>query len=191
MMRSLLATAVVLMVLALPVQAAGDAEGWGWLETIGRWFNLAVLFGGLAFLLRKPLAAFFDGQRRQIRQQLEDAREAQRRAEVQLAGVEEKLANLDAELAALREQAEFEAEREKERIREEAEVEAARLLETATREIEGLSRAAHHRLRAYASELAMKMATERARQELTSDADANLISRFLEELAEEVNKEVR
>ena len=191
-MRPYLAiTLLLLVMLPLPVEAASDGEGWGWIETIGRWFNLTILFGGLAFLLRKPAAAFFDGQRRQIRQELEQAREAQRVAEEQLAAVEKKMSDLDAELESLREQAEAESARERERIRSEAEAEAARLVETAGREIEGLSRAAQHRLRSFASELAMKMAAEKVRSDLTEDGDARLIDRFLDELSAEMRREAQ
>lgn len=171
---------VLLCVVPASVWAAeaGAEGGWGWYETLGRWLNLALLFGVIAYFVRKPLAEFFASRRAEIQQEIAKAREAKETAEQRLAEIEQRLANLDDEIAALRRQAQEDAEKERERILNQAEAEARKVLSAASREIDGLSRAAHQELKAYAAELSVQLAEDKIRKGLDAGARKRIVDRF-------------
>ena len=69
------------------------------LSTVFKWFNAALLFGGLAYLLRKPAAEFFENRKKQITSGLERARDAQVSANARMDEIEQRLATLSAAVA--------------------------------------------------------------------------------------------
>jgi len=160
--------------------AAGSEEaGWGWVETVGRWFNLLVLFGVIFYFVRKPVSEFFLSRRGQIKKEISDAHAAREEAEQKLAAMEARMRDLETELGVMRRQAEEEAEKEKARILEQAEEESRKVVATAEREIEGLTRAARQNLRDYAVKLSLEVATRKIAGEMDSEAQGNQIDRFL------------
>lgn len=178
----------LILLCCLPTAAfASDAEGggWGWVETVGRWLNLAVLFGAIYYFTREPIKKFFVERREGIQDDLARAERAKAEAERQLQEMQAKMSQLDEELAALRTQAEAEAEAERVRIVDQAEVEAQKIVETAEREISGLTRAARQDLQAYAAKLSVELAREDIQKRLTPEAEAQLVDRFIVKLKAE------
>jgi len=162
--------------------AESQAEGWGWYETLGRWINLTILFGGLFYVVRDPLGRFLRSRREGIQREIQGAKQAKAEAEAALAELEKRVAGLDAELAAMRRAAEEEARKERDRILEQAEREARKLVASAGREIEGLSRSARKELRAYAAKLSVDMATDSVQRQLDDAAREKIANRFLKNL---------
>jgi F-type H+-transporting ATPase subunit b len=185
-----LATAFFGLILALflfdsPLLAAENAhaEGWGWLETIGRWINLLILSGILVYFLRTPLKRFFSGRSLAIKDELRASADAYEKARADKAAAEERVRNIDRELARLREEADREAEAERNRIREQAEKDAQRLLDNARREIENLTRSARKELREFAADLTVSLAEEQIRQDMKPQDENRVIDRFCVTLA--------
>jgi F-type H+-transporting ATPase subunit b len=176
----MLALACVIPMSALAAETA--AEGWGWVETLGRWFNLFILFGAIVYFTREPIARFFRSRRDEITREIDAARQAREEAEQKLAEAETRLKNLDAEIESIRKQAKADAEAEKNRILGLAEEEAEKILAAAGREIEGLSKVARQELRSYAADLAVKLAEEQVRHELDSGSHERIIESFFEKL---------
>jgi len=175
----------IISFLWLPVFAAGAEEsGWGWIETIGRWFNLLILFGVIYYFSREPISRFLDSRREGIRKEIDEANLAREEAEQKLASMEAKMRDLEGELEAMRRQAQEEAAREEKRILDQAAAESRKIVATAEREIEGLTRAARESLRDYAVELSMEMAIRKIRAELDSKAQRRVIDRFLVQLTD-------
>jgi len=175
--------------LFLPVFAAsGEETGWGWVETIGRWFNLLILFGVIYYFARGPVSKLLIERRQGIGREISDAHAAREEAEQKLATMEAKMRALDAELEAMRSQAEEEAEKEKQRILDQAEEESHKIVAAAGREIEGITRSARQNLRAYAIELSMEMASRKIVEEMDSEAENRIIDRFLVRL-KDANRE--
>src|SRR5689334_287657 len=79
------------------------------LAVIARWANFVVLFGGLAYLLRKPAGEFFQGRKNEITSGLKRAEDAHASAQARMTEIEERLARLGSEIAALRTEAEKES----------------------------------------------------------------------------------
>lgn len=163
--------------------AAGDhAGGWGWIETFGRWVNLAILFGIVYFFTREPIGRFFADRRNGIRRELAEAKAAREEAELRLGAAERRVRELDQEIARLGDRAAAEAETERERILDQAEREAAKILSSAEREIEGLTLAARQELRAYVAELSVDLARGRIESLLDDRARDRVVETFFVKL---------
>lgn len=173
----------VIFAIPLFAYAAGSEEsGWGWVETIGRWFNLLVLFGVIFYFARKPVSQFFLNRRGQIKKEISEAHAAREEAEHKLVAMELRMRDLETELGVMRQQAEEEAENEKARTLDQAGEESRKIVATAQREIEGLTRAARQDLRDYAVKLSLEIATRKIAGEMDSAARDDLIDRFLVKL---------
>jgi F-type H+-transporting ATPase subunit b len=174
-----LLVAAGLLAFARPALAAEAGDRWGVLLTIGRFFNLALVIGVLIWIARKPLAEFFAGRTATIREQLEEARNARMEAEAKLAEIESRMSRLDDELRAIKESAERDGQKEYERLVAVAEQDAEKVLERARQEIDGMTRAAQNELKAHAAEIAVRLAEEKIRRDLTDSDRERLFDRFI------------
>jgi len=154
----------------------GEAEGHQLLFKI---INFALLAGGLAYLLRKPLRDFFAARSNSIRKSLEDGRKALEASQAQLESVEKKLARLEEEIAAFKASARKEMEAEQERMKQGAAEEAEKILESARAQIEASVRAAKLDLKSYAAQQAVELAAEMIRQRLDDPGRKRLLSQFV------------
>lgn len=175
---------IVFLSLSDPLYAAVESK-WGWIETIGRWFNLAVLFGVIIYFVREPLSDFFRRRRHDIHLQLEEANRARREAEEKLAAIEAKMENLEAEVEEIHRDARSEVEAERQRILRQAEVEAERIVRFAEREIEVLTRAARRSLKDYAVDLSVKLAADKIRSKVDDRIEEHVVERFFVNLTGE------
>lgn len=148
----------------------------------GKLINFAILFGGLFFLLRKPIMGLLTQRTRDVAKTLDEAQAARREAEAQLAEARAKAASLEAELGRLRAGAEEEGRREKERIREMAAQEAERLRSLAKLEVEAHLKAGVRDLKAYTAELAAALAEERIKARLSPADQSGLIDESIAKL---------
>ena len=181
-MRVRLALLLLLTVLALPAAAAeagGEGHGGDTLTTVFKWVNFFTVFGALGYFLRKPMRDFFASQRAAIQTAVSEGRQARRQAEQRLAEIERRLTRLGDEVESLRQEAAAQATAEQQRIREATRREAERMLATSQAEIESTSRAARLELRAYTARLAVTLAEQRIRQQLTPETHASLFAGFV------------
>jgi F-type H+-transporting ATPase subunit b len=171
---------------ALPANALASEESnkWGiWLD-IGRVFNLALVVGLLVWATRKPLANFFSGRTQAIREQLEEAQKARKNAEEKLAEIESRMSRLDDELQEIKNSSEKEARKEYQRLVEAAGQDAEKALERSRQEIDAMTRTARQELKLHAAELAVKLAEEKIRGEITDADHKRLLARFVTGLGE-------
>lgn len=159
--------------------AAEESHEGGGSGMAGKLINFAILFGGLFFLLRKPIMGLLTQRTRDVARTLDEAQAGRREAESQLAEARAKTASLEAELARLKAGAEEEGRREKERIREMAAQEAERLRSLARLEVEAHLKAGVRDLKAYTAELAAALAEERIKARLTPADQADLIDKSI------------
>jgi len=163
---------------ALTVQAraeGGEPEH----AAVFKWINFAILAGGLAYLLRKPLGEFFAQRSAGIQQSLEEGRKALEAAQVQLQAVEEKLQHFEAEMANFRAGALREMEQERERLRQATAQEAAKMLESVRAQMETAGKQASVELKLYAAELAVVLAQKVISERLDATSQQQLVSRFI------------
>jgi len=184
-MRSRKSFAVVLAVLPLLLFMSAEASGKpsAAMDFLGKVVNFAVLFGGLAFVARKPLAAM-------LRKKSADVRDAIRLADESVAGASQKraesaarLAGIEKDVLRMKAEAETDARGAKDRIAGLAEEESARIRQFTTQEIDERRRGGVRELKAYAAEKATALAAERIRKKLTPESQAALIDKSIERLA--------
>ncbi|MEE8587200.1 MAG: hypothetical protein V3T83_20355 [Acidobacteriota bacterium] len=182
--RGVLASLLGAVLLLSPagVWAAQGEGGWGWLTTAGRWFNLLLVVGVLAYALRKPLPAYFKQRRKSIQQEIEEARRLRDEADAKLAEVASRMKALDSELDLMRQQARKNAETERQRLLEEARRDGEKIIAAAQREVGNLRRHAREELKEYASQLALGMAEEQIRQSISEEDEERVVNRFLTQL---------
>ena len=149
-----------------------------------KFFNLAIFLAVLIFILTRKvkLGEAFRTRRENIKRDLARAREERDAALAKLKEVEERLARLDTEVAAIHDQHVQEAAEERERIAKSAETEITKLGEQAKREIENAGKVAKKELRRFAAEESVRMAEEMIRREMKPEDDARLITQNIEEL---------
>jgi F-type H+-transporting ATPase subunit b len=152
------------------------------LDSVWKWGNFFILFGGLGWYLRKPLREFLETRSRSIEEGLASGRLARESALKQMNEIESRMERLDEEVRALRASAVKEAEEEKARIIASAKMEAQKILEVAQREIEGLKKSARLELKAHVAGLAVKLAEERLQQTVGPEENKRLVARFLDSL---------
>jgi len=146
--------------------------------------NLAVFVGVMIYILTRKvnLGEAFRTRRENIKQELARAQQERDAAVAKLKEVEERLAQLDAEVAEISERSKREAAEERERIARATEAEIARLGEQAQREIESAGKTAKHELRRYTAEQSVRLAEEMIRREMKPEDDARLIDSNIREL---------
>ena len=128
--------------------------------------------------LREALRARSEG----IKGELLRAREERAQALAQLAEVESRFANLDAEVARVSEKARAEADAEGQRISRATEEEIAKIREQAKRDIESAGKAARQELRKFAAQESVRLAEEILEREIGADDDTRLTSLNVQEL---------
>ena len=168
--------------LGLPGAAWAAQEAGGRSELymeIGKLTNLLLVVAVLVWVSRKPLAHFFAGRSKAIRDQLDEAQKARQNAEARLAEIEMRMSSLDEELREIKAVSEREAQEEYQRLTAAAEKDADKVVERARREIEGMTRAAQLDLKAQVAELSVQLAKDRIRDEITDEDRKRLFARFV------------
>ncbi len=138
----------------------------------------------LVYFLKSPLAGYLSSRSAQIRQDLVAAAELRRTASAELAAIQQHIAALPAELAALKARGEEDVRAEQVRIAEAARIERDRLLDQTRREIAMRLRLARRELTEYAAELAVSVAQERIKRTITPEDQLRLVDRYTTQLKE-------
>jgi F0F1-type ATP synthase membrane subunit b/b' len=170
----------------LPAFSGAEATPWWDYPGFELWkfANLAVFVIALVYILTRKakLGEVFQSRRETIKLELARAQQERDAALAKLKEVEERLARLDTEVAAIKERSAVEAAAERERIAHATETEISKLSEQALREIERAGKAAKKELRRYAAEQSVLLAEDIVRREIRPEDDARLIANNIEEL---------
>jgi F-type H+-transporting ATPase subunit b len=153
------------------------------LDFIGKAVNFLVLFGGLAFVLRKPLSVMLAKRSADIQETFRLAEASRSEAAKKREESTARLSGLEEEIQRMMSTAEAEARREKDRIAAQAEEEAKRLRRFAEQAIEQQVRSGVRELTAGAAEAATALARERIRKKLTAADQAALIDKSIDRLS--------
>ncbi len=147
--------------------------------------NFLILAGGLYALLASGIAKNFRGRSAAIKKGMEEARQASAEANARLRDIEERLARLDSEVAAIRTAAEADFSAEEKRIAQSAEEDARRVVENAQQEIESAARLAQRELKSYAAELSVDLAAKQIKVDAATDE--GLVKGFVGQLGKDGN----
>jgi F-type H+-transporting ATPase subunit b len=179
---------LLVLVLALaPAIAAeeGGEHGGGMKEPSiwWKWANFAILAGGLGYLISKHAPAYFDSRNKEIQGALQEARKLREESEARVADIERRVANLGADMDAMREAAKKEMAAEAERIRIETEKALAKVQANAEHEIAAATKFARHELKVYSANLAIQLAAAQVRDQLNPAIQDKLVTDFVGQLA--------
>lgn len=166
-------------------EAGGHGEAHGGDPYIWyKWFNFAILAGGLGYLVAKLGVPALRGQQAAILKKLEEAQKKAAEAERRTRQVEEKVAGLEREIAELRRRAAEEMALEARQMEEETRRLLEKVDQQAQLEIASAVDHARKELRAMAAELAVQLAAERLAAEVAQGAQERLVERFIRSLGD-------
>ncbi|MBM3296517.1 MAG: ATP synthase F0 subunit B [Candidatus Aminicenantes bacterium] len=181
---------ILLLAVAPCLRASEEsAHHGGGMDFIGKVLNFLVLFGGLAYILHKPLRAFLRKRTENVRLVLEESEKDRLLADEKLRSARERLAGLASEVEAMKRAAEAEGRAEQDRIRRLAAEEAEKIKRLARADMESRVRAGVRELKRHAAALAVERAGARIRERLTSETQAVLIEGAIKDLAGRDEKE--
>jgi len=152
------------------------------LPTIAKLVNLLLFVGLMFYFLRRPIKGAFEARQESIRNELMHAEGERAAATAKLEEIEGRLSRLNAEVEAIRTQAQKEAAEERARVERASEEEIKKIREQARREIESAAKAARAELRAFTAEQSVKLAEEMIRRDIRPEDDAHLAREYVEEL---------
>lgn len=145
--------------------------------------NLVTFLGLLWYFLRKPVAEFFGNRRTEVAKALAKAEDDRKRAESLAAEIAKRLAEIESELANIRESARKDAEAERAALLKQTEEDAARFLARASTDVDNRVRAARAELTAYAGDLAVEVAREILAKNVTPEDEKRLVAEGVAELS--------
>lgn len=174
----LLIIAVVPLFLFMTVEEEAHSSGSS--EFIGKVLNFILLFGGLTFLLYKPIRSYLEERSHRIDRSLKDTKKERMDSETKLKKIKLRLDELAAEIEEIKQIAVSEAEKEKEEIISATRKEAERMKELTLQEIESLTEAGIKELKQYTAELVSALALERIQKKMTVDDQIRIIDRSIE-----------
>ena len=182
-MKRLVATLMISSA-ALPVWAAeGTGEGFlGLSPLFWKSANFILFFGLLFYLLVRPLSRFFHSRRTQIDAQMKESVRQQQEAERLREEMEQRIAALSGEVAALRERMLREGERERDDLQRQGDAEATRLVAQIELEARRRVEAARRDLAADAAEVAAQLALELLQREMTPEDRERIFRTTLDHL---------
>lgn len=171
--------AILLAGLLAPATALAAGEESAALDLIWRIVNLVLLLAVLYLVARKPIQGFFRDRRDGIHGEVEAAAKLRKEAEERYARWQRQLVDLDAELDGIRASADERARAERERILADAEAAAERIRNDARTAVDQELRRARRELREEAAELAIQLAGEMLRSQVTDDDRDRLVDEFI------------
>ena len=151
-------------------------------DFLGKVVNFLVLFGGLAYLLRKPLGSFLQERSDSLAKILKGAKKSREEASERLGEIESRMENLDDEVEQLRQEAESEGQALHQRTIEGAKKDAERLKRFARSEIEMLTKDAIREIKEYTADIAADLVRKRIRDRVTEEHQSSLIDKSIERL---------
>jgi len=146
-------------------------------------FNFIVLASLLGWGLARALPKAIRGRNEAIGKHIREAEIATKEARARLSSVEDRLAKLDSEIAAMRAHAEQDAAKEEQRFRASVEEEKRNILAAAEQEIAAATIHAQQQLKQHAAELAIEQAARKL--VVTAETDRLLVQGFAQRLTGE------
>jgi F-type H+-transporting ATPase subunit b len=189
MKRLILAVWIAVLTAGLPAAALADEpakkeakeSGEGNLK-IWEWANFLLLAGGLGYLIRKHAGPYYAARAAGISKNLEDSERTAKDAAARAAEVDRRLASLDTEIAALREESKKEAAAEVERYARQTAAEIAKIGANGEQEIRAAQKAARLDLQRYAAQLAVELAEQKVRARMNAGTEERLVVGFVRDL---------
>lgn len=174
----------LILVIAVPLfsqetkAAAPEKDMTPWM-----WANFVILAGALVYLSRKYGGPFFAARSEGIRKDIVNAEKTKAESDAKIAEVNAKLANLGAEIKALKDENVRDQARETERLQSRHQAELARIHSQAQQEIQSATKMARLELQRQAAVLALDLAEKKVSARMTPEIQNRLASGFVESIS--------
>lgn len=178
---------IILILVAIPfflfmLSPEEGSQSSHYAEFIGKMINFIVLFGGLAYLLRKPAIDFLQKRGQEIAKSLKEEADSRQESEKKLQKAKIRLEKIAKEIEALKVEAEKEGQNRKKEIIHTAKQEAARMKKLAKQQIDMLTKASIKELKEYVAELITASAEGRIQKRITQRKHTFLIDKSIEQI---------
>jgi len=144
--------------------------------------NFAIIVALLAWALGKSVPGIMRSRNESIRRALDEARAASQDASQRLADIENRLKQMDSEIAKMQASAEKDAEGEEARIKRAAEDDLKKIIQSAEQEIAAAAKQVRRDLSAHTADLALALARKQINVDVNTDQV--LVRNFAARLAE-------
>lgn len=152
------------------------------MDFLGKVINFLILFGGLVFLLRKPLGNFLQKRADSLKESMQEAEDSREEAELRLKEIGSRTKTFDDEIKKIREAAENEGARVYENGIQEADKEAGRLRELTRQEIQRLTQTGIRKIKEHIADLATDLARQNISSRMTGEYQSSLIDQSIDRL---------
>lgn len=170
-----------LFALLAPAIAFAEEEGGGHGgHLVWHLANLALVIGVIVYFARAPIRTFMAERRQSIEAGIESARAELAEAERLLAECNQRIASLDREVEGIRNTVRAQAENERERLLADARAVAERIRRDAQLAVEQEARGARESLRNEAAEMAVRLAGDLLKRQVTDGDRSRLVDEFVE-----------
>lgn len=183
--------ALLLLVLVLFPVAAFAAGGGGHADSgailkdfIYRCFNFALMVGLLGYFVTKPIRKGLKSRTEEIEKTLADAQEAKEAAEAKHREYSEKLAQATKEIENIAATIRREGELERDKIIAAAKDMATKIEQEAENKAAGVVASARAELREEASSLAVELAEELLKKQVSADDQKRLVDEYMQKVGE-------
>ncbi len=175
--------AVLLFVgFVLPALASEGGHENYWKQYIFQIINFAIMLAILVKFIRPALKGYLEKRHNQVKEELQKAKELSEAAEKTYKEAQQRLANLDAEIKAIREQMLKEVEQERKKLLEEAERKAELMRAQAEQGLKEEINQLKKRLKEEVSLEALKLAEEIVKKTITKDDQKRLVNMYVQQL---------
>ena len=183
--RQALAVLALLPLLVFASAAEEASHPSALVDLLGKTLNFLLLFGGLAFVLAKPVRAFLERLTEEARRALAEASSSKEEAEKRLESIRARLAGLNEEVRGIKAAGEALGQKDRARISDLAAREAEKIRAMAREEIEARAQASRRELRRFAADLAVSLARSRIERRLTPELQTRLIDESIDILGKQ------
>jgi F-type H+-transporting ATPase subunit b len=149
-----------------------------------RCFNFALMVGLLAYFVTKPIRKGLKGRTEEIEKSLADAQVAKEAAEAKHLEYSEKLAKATDEIAGITDAIRREGELERDKIIAAAKDMAVKIEQEAENKASGVVAKARIELREEAARLAVELAEDMLRKQVSADDQKRLVDEYMQKVGE-------
>jgi F0F1-type ATP synthase membrane subunit b/b' len=173
---------LALAVFCLGFSSGEETHSSALVDMLGKTVNFIILFGGLGFLLAKPLRKFLEEAGLAVEKTIRKTQNARKDAEQKLRALQERVQGLESETRKIKEDGREGGKQVGERILTQARGEVDRIRALADLEIKMHAQAVQGELRKYAAELAVSLAETNIKRRMTPELHTRLIDESIREL---------
>jgi F-type H+-transporting ATPase subunit b len=171
---------IIFILLSSVAFASGDGHGFSWSAFFGKVLNSTLLFGGLFFLLKKPVSKMLGDKTVELRDDIRKREDNLERSTTQYEELLRRLEDMEAEIDVMKEEAKQGGKVEMKRLEQLGKEEADKILQFTREEIQTRSETAVRNLKARIAQMAIDGFKEDIKSRLNEDMHQKIIDKNID-----------